>query len=131
VVFVGVRLALVLLVALLVSACGDEYPLDPTPCDDWCHAVERQACGYGQPAECVAGCESEEFDPEDGLCLELWEATISCYSALSDEAMCVYSMGGYETSPRATCDHASLLYMECHRSNGADAVGPLPPEAIP
>ena len=127
----GARRALVATIAWLLGGCGDDYPLDPTPCDDWCHAVGRKACGYAQPAECVAGCESEGLDPEDGACLELWEATIDCYSALPDEAMCVYSASRDETSPRAACDQTNVLYMACRWSDGENGVAPLPPGAIP
>ena len=121
---VGARLAPPILSAALLAACGDEYPLDPTPCDDWCHAIDRPACGHAQPAECVAGCESEGFDPDDGRCLELWEAVIGCYSAVPDQQMCGYSMDPYETSARAQCDQRNAEYLGCHWQDPAAAGAP-------
>ena len=44
---------------LLLVACNSEYPIAPTPCDDYCLAVQRGDCKDDEPADCVRSCEQE------------------------------------------------------------------------
>ena len=74
-------------VAALLGACQNDYPLEPTPCDDWCYEVERTMCWGMEPAECVAECE-EWGRPKNPECVPLWDDLLDCYRQLPDGAAC-------------------------------------------
>ena len=97
---------------LVASACQDGYPLEPTRCDDWCWATERVACGFADPAECVAQCEADQRVPMDPECLTLWKPMIDCYLALPDEALCP-RMIGLQDGSQTPCNEESVRYYEC------------------
>ena len=81
-----VVVAVVFSVACLL-ACQNDYPLDPTPCDDYCYEVERVFCWDEDPADCVASC--EEFGrPKDPECRARWEEMLACLQGLPDGAGC-------------------------------------------
>jgi hypothetical protein len=74
------RLGLWLLVPLGFSGCSGGYPLEPTPCDDLCHAIQGSGCPEDyQPAACVLSCESGDVDAPP--CRQLFDAVIGCYRA--------------------------------------------------
>jgi hypothetical protein len=104
--------AVVALIAALSSACQNDYPLEPTPCDDWCYATERVACGNNDPASCVAACEADGNVPGPPQCRELWEAALSCYEKLPDEAVCPWQLGHGEAFSDA-CGPEMSAYMSC------------------
>jgi hypothetical protein len=44
------RAVLLSVVAGLTGGCQNDYPLEPTACDDWCYATERGDCAPQDPA---------------------------------------------------------------------------------
>ena len=81
----SVRPAPVLIALALSPACQDEYPLEPTPCDYWCAALERPSCPQKDPAGCVVLCESDDYMP---ACEAQFKKVIECVGTLSDEQAC-------------------------------------------
>lgn len=59
--------------ALSVVGCEEDYPLEPTFCDDWCRAV-RTNCD--PPANCVRDCELTRSSDD---CFPLQEELLGCY----------------------------------------------------
>lgn len=82
----GPRLIGCLLSCLLATACQNDYPLEPTPCDDWCHATAT--CEWSDPADCVALCEEEGLYPESPECRAAWDEAMRCLNALPAGAAC-------------------------------------------
>jgi hypothetical protein len=96
------RLMMLGVLALLLWACQDGYPLEPTACDDWCYQTQRVLCWDEDPADCVASC--EEFGrPQDPECMPLWEDVLRCYSAQPDNAGC-----GPEWEPLCEAEQQAL-----------------------
>jgi hypothetical protein len=104
--------AILALIAAFSAACQNDYPLEPTPCDDWCYATERVACGNSDPASCVAACEAEGSAPGPPECRELWEAALSCYQQLPDEALCPWQFSD-EAVFSDVCGPEMNAYMSC------------------
>lgn len=64
----------------LLGGCSGDYPLPPTPCDDWCHASQggwSYCGGFYDPASCVSQCEQEQLSGE--RCRPLLDAALNCY----------------------------------------------------
>ena len=103
-----------------LGSCQDEYPLEPTPCDDWCRESRRLTCEQMAPAECVASCEQEFGRREHPECAAQLDTTLACYEALPDRELCgpvdLDTYGG--TFP---CDQELMALYEC--------VFPLEPSA--
>jgi len=76
-----------LLVPLVFAAngCESAYPLPPTACDDYCHAVSR-GCDDDSPAGCVRDCELLTPVAERAACAEQWQARSQCLLALDATA---------------------------------------------
>jgi hypothetical protein len=94
-----------------LAACDDEYPLEPTFCDDWCHATLRADCG-DEPDNCVRECELTKSDDE---CLSKQRKLMQCYESASDEAFTCAGTGfQFETrvSP-TTCEAERDALFEC------------------
>ncbi len=84
----------VLLTAGLAGACQSGYPLEPTPCDDFCRATQRTSCDDNDPAWCVANCEENGIvHLDEPGCQELWDAALDCAAALPDREICY---GGFD-----------------------------------
>ncbi len=66
-----------------LSGCKEEYPLEPTFCDDWCRAT-RKNCD--PPANCVSDCELTKSSDD---CFELQRDLLECYERDPDVIMCV------------------------------------------
>jgi len=75
-----------LVTCLVCSACQNEYPIEPTPCDDWCHATET--CGWSDPADCVDACEEQGLTPQSPECRARWDEAIGCFNAAPEGAVC-------------------------------------------
>ena len=56
----AVSVALALVSVLCSGGCQDGYPVEATPCDRLCYALEPSGCAEG-PAECVLGCEHSPY----------------------------------------------------------------------
>lgn len=95
-----------------VLACQNEYPLDPTPCDYWCAATERPACGKIDPADCVALCEKDYLP----VCENEFRAAYECMAKLPDSAICLPGRAG---NP---CEQELTTYFGCRtlRESGAE-----------
>lgn len=64
----------------LLGGCSGEYPLPPTPCDDWCNASQGGIAfcgGFYNPAACVSQCEADQSASD--RCRPFLDAAISCY----------------------------------------------------
>jgi hypothetical protein len=64
----------------LLGGCSGEYPLPPTPCDDWCNATQGgwgYCGGFYSPAACVSQCEADQTASD--RCRPFLDAAISCY----------------------------------------------------
>lgn len=79
----------------LTNCDYDDYPLEPTFCDDWCRVLLRADCEQ-EPENCVRSCERSVAQ---GDCFPLQEQLLSCYDGTkpSDWA-CTGS--GFQTTPR-------------------------------
>jgi hypothetical protein len=71
----GVRLWF--LAGLAFSGCAGDYPLEPTACDDYCHATKDLQCDFYTPANCVTQCENDHKG--DDACRSQLDAVISCF----------------------------------------------------
>ena len=65
--------------ALVLGGCDPEYPLPPTACDDYCHAVQRGNCEDDAPADCVRDCESAGSAAAPASCDAAWRARNACF----------------------------------------------------
>jgi hypothetical protein len=77
------RFGWLVLAALAGSACQGDYPLPPSACDEWCATTENFACGWYDPADCVAQCEAESLTaiPE---CREPFASALQCFRSSFD-----------------------------------------------
>lgn len=66
-----------LLVAVSAGACSADYPLPPTPCDDWCDATQGMMCEDYRPASCVSMCEKQDLDRSE--CRQAFDAVVDCF----------------------------------------------------
>jgi hypothetical protein len=86
-------------VALVFSGCQGDYPLEPTPCDRYCHATQGLSCFFYDPAQCVLDCESHG-GAEEACSAEL-DATSTCFEqtpgALEEYCRFDYSTGNAST----------------------------------
>jgi len=105
-----------LLLAGLAGACQNEYPLEPTPCDDFCRATQRKSCDDNDPAWCVANCEESHIvQLDEPGCQELWDAALDCYRALPDQEVC-YGWLGFSSG--GLCgEEAGAYYAACLTDN--------------
>lgn len=98
-----------------LGGCQNDYPLEPTPCDDFCRATQRPSCADNDPAWCVANCEDQQIAQLDQPgCQDLWDAALACYAALPDEDICdgwFLDFGGSSSGDCGT--EASAYYWSC------------------
>lgn len=66
-----------LVLALPVEGCSGGYPLEPTPCDDWCDATRGECEAWYDPAGCVARCEQNNIDADE--CRTLFDVALDCF----------------------------------------------------
>lgn len=95
-----------LLLAAAIGACSGGYPLEPTPCDDWCHATQggyAYCGGYYDPASCVSQCEEDGSGRPE--CSAQLEAATNCYR--SDPAA-LSAQCDYDFDPNAPPEHCQL-----------------------
>jgi len=78
------------LLALSTGACSGDYPLEPTPCDDFCNLTQGNVpyCfNEYDPAQCVVQCETEGLSRP--ACSRELEALLECFrskpTAVSDQ----------------------------------------------
>lgn len=72
------------LVALSGVGCDGEYSLAPTPCDDYCLAVQRAGCDEDWPDDCVRRCEFTRSPTLYPNCTDDFDTLVRCYRALDD-----------------------------------------------
>jgi hypothetical protein len=83
---VGKRSVVVLgLVALAALRCDNDYPIAPTPCDDYCLATQRAGCEEDWPDNCVGFCELNRSPTSYPHCSEGFDALLACYQVLGDD----------------------------------------------
>lgn len=103
------RSALLLGGALLVR-CQPDYPLAPTPCDDWCFATQRAGCDEDDPERCVSSCEDDELTLPRSRCEEQWRSLSECYlQAPTEDFLCVEE----ESRPRPICIAERVALAAC------------------
>lgn len=98
--------------AACATECDQEdYPLDPTFCDDWCHVLLRPGCDQ-EPENCVRNCERSLAV---GECFPLQEALLDCYHATpASEFTC--SGQGFQATARPdelVCPSERDALIEC------------------
>lgn len=71
-----------------LSACAGDYPLAPTPCDDYCHATKDFQCSYYSPSSCVVRCEQQGFNAPE--CRAELNQVVSCVSATPNATRCTH-----------------------------------------
>ncbi len=75
--------------AVLLAHCQPDYPLAPTPCDDWCLATQRAGCEEDYPERCVSNCE-DDLRFVRPRCEAQWLSLSECYlQAPAEEFLCV------------------------------------------
>lgn len=60
-----------------VQCDADDYPLEPTFCDEWCRVIRRVPCDE-EPENCVRTCERSR-GPE--ACQDAYRVLLRCYAA--------------------------------------------------
>src|SRR5262245_4743292 len=82
--WVGKRCVLILgLTAGL--GCDNDYPLAPTPCDDYCVALQRANCPEDWPEQCVSECELVFSPTRFPDCAPEFDTLVACYQGLGDD----------------------------------------------
>lgn len=66
-------------------ACDNGYQLAPTPCDDYCLALQRADCPEDWPSDCVELCELELSPTRFPDCAGEFDTLVGCYQALEDD----------------------------------------------
>jgi hypothetical protein len=94
-------------VLLAFAGCESPYPIAPTPCDDWCVAIERAGCPNDNPFECVAACE-RELRPLYTRCESAWTRLSACYRAEPAESF-FCQLGVSRPGPICEGDVAELV----------------------
>lgn len=79
---------------LALAGCSGGYPLEPTLCDDWCHATHGMQCGY-EPAGCVSQCEEGRSRSPYDCDAEIRDVT-ACFQAHPEENATVCSFDTYQ-----------------------------------
>jgi hypothetical protein len=126
--------------SILVTACEyDEYPVEASFCDDWCHTLRRTSCDQ-EPENCVRDCERAL---PSAACFELQVTLLDCYRGTpAAQLVCVDSGFQGEIRPRpeiCTPERDALIECEapriqacidaCRELDAADPVVAGPPEA--
>jgi hypothetical protein len=76
-----------------LPACAGDYPLSPTPCDDYCHATKGLQCDFYSPASCVAQCENDGRGAAS--CRLQLNAVVACFNGSdASEQRCSFSNYG-------------------------------------
>lgn len=91
----GARLALCFVIC--AGGCQGEYPIAPTPCDDWCKVTQGFSCGFYDPAACVFDCEEQNLTGGE-RCREPFEAAMACFRATPGALAAACSFAGPEGS---------------------------------
>ena len=104
---------------LAISGCAGDYPLEPTPCDDYCHATKNFECDFYAPASCVRECESRGTGDE--ACRPRLHALFDCLRSSPNAIDSRCTTFGYSSSyGDGPCD-AQILELEvCASSFGPD-----------
>ncbi len=88
-------LAQQLVAGILLSACSNSYPIEPTFCDEFCRVTLRAGCDQ-EPENCVRECETGKVRKS---CQLRHQALLECYQRAPDDAfVCVGS--GFGSSIR-------------------------------
>ncbi len=109
------------LVLFGLPGCAGGYALEPTPCDDYCHATKGLQCNFYSPVGCVINCEQQKLGAE--ACRPQLEAVVGCFTSPSaaDSACYFYD---YPGEPPCGAEHGALL--QCAWSLTAAAATPEP-----
>jgi len=102
------------LIAALAPSCAGDYPLAPTPCDEWCGATTGFTCEYYEPASCVLQC--EEAGLANSRCSALMEATVACFrnAPAAVKAKCDQAYGIITDTPEANaCALENAAFAAC------------------
>lgn len=98
--------------------CQPEYPLAPTPCDDWCLATQRAGCEEDYPERCVSSCE-DDFRFARARCEEQWQAVTECYlQAPAEDFLCVEE----RSRPRPICIRERVELAACGSAEAGSCV---------
>ncbi|HEX2734766.1 MAG TPA: hypothetical protein VHM70_24340 [Polyangiaceae bacterium] len=99
------------LLSISVCGCEGDYALEPTFCDDWCHATLKPECGQ-PPATCVRNCEQTKAGPE---CFAKQQKLLACYQDTGEEGLvCVERGGGLQTRVQSgACQLQRDAMLEC------------------
>lgn len=96
-----------LLAGLCAPAC-DNYPLEPSLCDDWCRSSLTQGCD-GDPVDCVTQCEESRAKPQ---CQPLQRNLLTCYDQTEGALYCAVEYGETRVS-NAACEKQREEWVAC------------------
>jgi hypothetical protein len=118
-----------LLLAAALGACSGGYTLEPTPCDDWCHATQggyAYCGGYYDPANCVSQCEEDGSGRPE--CRTQLDAVTACFrndpQALS--AQCDYNFDPVTLMEHCKPEAAALVNCASQYWQGGGAISDVP-----
>ena len=96
---------------LALARCdGDDYPIAPSACDDWCLVTQRAGCEEDYPEGCVSNCEDRSIGRRFPRCEPEWLELTECYRAEPDSSfLCVED----ESRPRPVCIQERVALTEC------------------
>jgi hypothetical protein len=89
-------------VVLSFLGCDNDYPIAPTPCDDWCLATQRANCKEDWPEKCVSGCAFDWGPSTEAACYDTFQALLACYARADDSDF--FCRGGYSTPADSVCE---------------------------
>lgn len=105
----GVRLWLA--VGVWLPSCAGGYPLEPTQCDDYCHATKDLQCDYYSPASCVVACEQQALSAPE--CATQMSAVLACFNGTPGAADSYCAFNYYGSGQMLPCAEQVGLLQVC------------------
>jgi hypothetical protein len=110
-----VAVTFAVLLAGHASGCDPDYPIAPTPCDDYCRATQRADCEDDLPHRCVAECEAVLYPHETPECHDAFVAWTECLTDAPDDRFACVS--GRSRPALATCHVTQTSFYACTSSS--------------
>lgn len=95
------------------QACGNEYPIAPTFCDEFCRATLRPQCD-SQPENCVRECELQQISLS---CKPAQERLLHCYEDAPDDAFVCWGWGSSVRVRDGVCESERDALLTCELPN--------------
>lgn len=91
------------------QGCANEYPIQPTFCDDFCRATLRPQCD-NQPEDCVRECELRDVSAR---CEPDQQALLTCYTEAPDDAFACWGWGSSVRVRDGVCEAERDAFLVC------------------